>query len=85
MEAVKEATKKPVPDKINKNKEMVTCPDCGLSITFHNLKYTHKRYGKALKEQNKQEELVLVLLQFNRHLHQAYSKGQKQLQLMILM
>ena len=50
MEAVKEATKKPVPDKVDKNKEMVECPDCGLSITRHNLKYTHKRYCKALKE-----------------------------------
>jgi hypothetical protein len=50
MEAVKEATKKPVPDKPDKNKEMVTCPDCGLSITYHNLRYTHKRYCKALKE-----------------------------------
>ena len=30
---------------------MVECPDCGLSITRHNLKYTHKRYCKALKEQ----------------------------------
>eukprot|EP00972_Heterocapsa_arctica_P003471 516922-Heterocapsa_arctica.AAC.1 len=56
MEAVKEATKKPVPDKIDKNKEMVTCPDCRLSITYHNLKYTHKRYCKALKEQ--QEEIA---------------------------
>jgi hypothetical protein len=51
MEAVKEATKKPVSDKIDKNKEMVECPDCGLSITRHNLKYTHKRYCKAIKEQ----------------------------------
>ena len=51
MEAVKEATKKPIPDKVDKNKEMVECPDCGLSITRHNLKYTHKRYCKALKEQ----------------------------------
>eukprot|EP00972_Heterocapsa_arctica_P100659 14841644-Heterocapsa_arctica.AAC.1 len=58
MEAVKEATKKPVPDKIDKNKEMVECPDCGLSITQHNLKYTHKRYCKALKEKEKQEEAV---------------------------
>eukprot|EP00972_Heterocapsa_arctica_P112099 16429905-Heterocapsa_arctica.AAC.1 len=33
---------------------MVTCPDCGLTITYNNLKYTHKRYCKALKE--KQEE-----------------------------
>ena len=30
---------------------MVECPDCGLKITRHNLKYTHKRYCKALKEQ----------------------------------
>jgi hypothetical protein len=51
MEAVKEATKKPIPDKVDKNKEMVECPDCGLSITRHNLKYTHKRYCKAIKEQ----------------------------------
>eukprot|EP00972_Heterocapsa_arctica_P050024 7356028-Heterocapsa_arctica.AAC.1 len=56
MEAVKEATKKPAPDKPDKHKEMVTCPDCGLSITFHNLKYTHKRYCQDLKE--KQEEIV---------------------------
>ena len=55
MEAVKEATKKPIPDKIDKNKEIVTCPDCGLSITQHNLRYTHKRYCKALKLE-KQEE-----------------------------
>eukprot|EP00972_Heterocapsa_arctica_P023865 3515811-Heterocapsa_arctica.AAC.1 len=54
MEAVKEATKKPVPDQIDKNKEMVTCPDCGLSITLHNLKYTHKRCCKGIKE--KQED-----------------------------
>ena len=36
MEAVKEATKKPISDKIDKNKEMVECPDCGLIITQHN-------------------------------------------------
>ncbi len=54
--AVLEATKKPIPDKPDKNKEMVTCPDCGLSITFHNLKYTHKRYCKALKEQKQDSE-----------------------------
>eukprot|EP00972_Heterocapsa_arctica_P008747 1283920-Heterocapsa_arctica.AAC.1 len=56
MEAVKEATKKPVPDKPDKNKEMVTCPDCGLSINFHNLKYTHKIYCKGLKE--KEQEVI---------------------------
>ena len=55
MEAVKEATKKPIPDKVDKNKEMVTCPDCGLSITQHNLKYTHQRYCKALKEKEQEE------------------------------
>ena len=56
VEAVKEATKKPIPDKIDKNKEMVTCEKCGLSITRHNLKYTHARYCKALKLEKQQEE-----------------------------
>ena len=55
VEAVKEATKKPIPDKIDKNKEMVTCDKCGLTITRHNLRYTHNRYCKALKLE-KQEE-----------------------------
>ena len=49
MEAVKEATKKPIPDKVDKNKEMVECPDCGLKITYHNLRYTNKMYREALK------------------------------------
>eukprot|EP00972_Heterocapsa_arctica_P114289 16441678-Heterocapsa_arctica.AAC.1 len=35
---------------------MVTCSDCGLSITFHNLKSTHKRYCKALKIEKAQDE-----------------------------
>ena len=56
VEAVKEATKKPIPDKIDKNKEMVTCDKCGLTITRHNLRYTHNRYCKALKLEKQQEE-----------------------------
>ena len=28
-------------------KEKATCPDCGISITMHGLKYTHQRYCKA--------------------------------------
>ena len=28
-------------------KEKTTCPDCGITITMHGLKYTHKRYCKA--------------------------------------
>ena len=28
-------------------KEKNTCPDCGISITMHGLKYTHQRYCKA--------------------------------------
>eukprot|EP00972_Heterocapsa_arctica_P018743 2772187-Heterocapsa_arctica.AAC.1 len=57
MEAVKEATKPPPkPDKIDKNKEMVTCDKCGLSITYHNLKYTHARYCKALKLEKQDSE-----------------------------
>ncbi len=49
--AVLEATKPPPkPDKPDKNKELVLCPDCGLTITYHNLRYTHKRYCKGNKE-----------------------------------
>ena len=28
-------------------KEKTACPDCGISLTMHGLKYTHKRYCKA--------------------------------------
>ena len=28
-------------------KENTTCPDCGITLTMHGLKYTHKRYCKA--------------------------------------
>ena len=28
-------------------KEKTTCPDCGISLTMHGLKYTHQRYCKA--------------------------------------
>ncbi len=61
--AVLEATKKPVPDKIDKNKEMVTCDKCGLSITYHNLKYTHNRYCKALKLEKQEEASSSVVAQ----------------------
>ena len=50
--AVLEATKPPPkPDKPDKNKELVSCPDCGLTITYHNLRYTHERYCKGRKEE----------------------------------
>eukprot|EP00972_Heterocapsa_arctica_P046378 6843920-Heterocapsa_arctica.AAC.1 len=39
---------------------MVECPDCGLSITTHNLKYTHKRYCKALKLEKQEASVELV-------------------------
>ena len=61
--AVLEATKKPVPDTIDKNKEMVTCDKCGLSITYHNLKYTHNRYCKALKLEKQEEASSSVVAQ----------------------
>eukprot|EP00972_Heterocapsa_arctica_P097032 14314976-Heterocapsa_arctica.AAC.1 len=49
--AILEATKPPPkPNKPDKNKELVPCPDCGLTITYHNLRYTHKRYCKGNKE-----------------------------------
>ena len=64
MEAVKEATKPPPkPDKIDKNKEMVTCEKCGLSITRHNSKYTHARYCKALKLEKQEEASASVVQQ----------------------
>ena len=40
------------PKKIDKLKQVVKCPDCGLSMTQHTLLYIHKRRGfcKAVKE-----------------------------------
>ena len=31
--------------KVDKLKKIVQCPDCGLSMTQHTLKYIHKRRG----------------------------------------
>jgi len=33
------------PKKVDKLKEIVKCPDCGLEMTQHTLKYIHKRRG----------------------------------------
>jgi len=33
------------PKKVDKLKEIVSCPDCGLQMTQHTLKYIHKRRG----------------------------------------
>ena len=33
------------PKKIDKLKELVKCPDCHMDMTFHTLKYIHKRRG----------------------------------------
>ena len=40
------------PQKIDKLKEIVKCPDCNMDMTVHTLKYIHKRRGfcKAVKE-----------------------------------
>jgi len=49
QEEVQEETK-PKPKAKNANsalKEKTTCPDCGITLTMHGLKYTHKRYCKA--------------------------------------
>ena len=34
----------------DKLKDKVNCPDCGKEVTEHGLKYTHKKYCKALKK-----------------------------------
>ena len=42
-----------MPDKLEKKKvrkdlkEKGTCPDCGMEMTQHSLRYTHKKYCKA--------------------------------------
>lgn len=35
----------PQPKKVDKLKQIVKCPDCGLDMTAHTLKYIHKRRG----------------------------------------
>lgn len=58
VEPVEPVIEKPVepvieepPKKIDKLKEIVSCPDCAMSMTVHTLKYIHKRRGfcKAVK------------------------------------
>ena len=34
----------------NKLKDKGNCPDCGKEVTEHGLKYTHKKYCKALNK-----------------------------------
>ena len=48
-----------VPKKIDKNKVKVQCPDCNLEISQHNLKYTHKKYCKAVKKNKKRTTHLL--------------------------
>ena len=47
VEQIKEEEPEPVVDgktlKNDKLKELVNCPDCGLSMTQHTLKYIHKK------------------------------------------
>ena len=48
VEPVVEVVEKPVeepPKKIDKLKEIVSCPDCNQFMTQHTLKYIHKRRG----------------------------------------
>ena len=63
VEVVKEATAPPPtpeePKKIDKNKVKVQCPDCNLEISQHNLKYTHKKYCKAVKKQEENNTPII--------------------------
>ena len=52
VEPVEPVIEKPVepvieeqPKKVDKLKQIVKCPDCGLDMTAHTLKYIHKRRG----------------------------------------
>ena len=51
-----EVTKEEPPKKIYKNKQMVNCPDCNLSMTQHTLKHVHKKEDTA-KEHLKKKKL----------------------------
>ena len=50
------------PEKIDKNKQTVQCPDCHLSMTQHTLKYTHKKRGycKGAFQESKTETTAEV-------------------------
>ena len=37
--------------KRDKDKERVNCPDCGKELSYHVLKYDHKKFCKAVKKQ----------------------------------
>ena len=46
------------PKWIDKNRQMVNCPDYNLSMTQHTLKYTHKkRYCKGALQEEVEEEV----------------------------
>ena len=51
-EEIKEEVKKEVKPKTSRDKlkDKVNCPDCGKEVTEHGLKYTHKKYCKALNK-----------------------------------
>ena len=60
IEPVKEEVKEPVKEEVkeevkpknsrDKLKDKVNCPDCGKEVTEHGLKYTHKKYCKAVNK-----------------------------------
>ena len=51
-EEIKEEVKKEVKPTTSRDKlkDKVNCPDCGKEVTEHGLKYTHKKYCKALNK-----------------------------------
>ena len=61
VEEVKEEVKPEIKEEVkpktsrDKLKDKVNCPDCGKEVTEHGLKYTHKKYCKAVnKPENEQ-------------------------------
>ena len=49
------------PKKVDKDKQMVQCPDCNLLMTQHTLKYIHKQRGhcKRVQESKAEEEVKI--------------------------
>ena len=61
VEEVKEEVKPEIKEEVkpktsrDKLKDKVNCPDCGKEVTEHGLKYTHKKYCKALNKPTPEE------------------------------
>jgi hypothetical protein len=69
VEVVEEKPVEPVieekPKKVDRYKELVSCPDCHMKLTVHTLKYIHKRRGfcKAVVKADEPEQTPEPIVQ----------------------